>query len=149
MTRRETTHKKEGGPMIDLKTLELPVEALRKRCKHEDELDFCHTSLDVAPSETVIGQERAMRSMEFGLRMRANGYNIFVVGPPGTGKSTYIQSALNEAATNAEAPDDWCYLYHFDQPERPLAVSMPPGRGAALQKGMQDLVQTLHTALPE
>ncbi|NLC83617.1 MAG: AAA family ATPase, partial [Ruminococcaceae bacterium] len=72
----------------------IPSEKLRRICDCEQELSFCLTSRDVPELDGVIGQERAVRSMKFGLEMDAPGYNIFVVGPVGTGKNTYVQSIV-------------------------------------------------------
>lgn len=89
--------------------MKVPVEKLRKTCTIED-LHFCKTSKDVNVLESVIGQDRAVKSMEFGLGMKASGYNIFVLGPPqGTGKTTYAQSVVSKVAAKGEVPDDWCY----------------------------------------
>ncbi|HCX65779.1 MAG TPA: ATP-dependent protease, partial [Eubacteriaceae bacterium] len=87
-------------------------EQLRRRCQVEKEIDFCETTRDVKPFETFIGQERAVTAMEFGLSMDVNGYNIFVTGAQGTGKTTYTQSAVKAAAKRKPIPKDWVYLYN-------------------------------------
>ena len=101
---------------------QIPLEKLKKVCKYEDELAFCRTSGDVTPLEGIVGQERAVKSMQFGLNMETNGYNIFVVGPSGTGKSAYAKEVVSQMAAKKPVPDDWCYIYNFNNSDKPLAV---------------------------
>lgn len=125
----------------------VPLENLRKTCKME-ELDFCTSTEDMMPLKGFIGQERAVRAMQFGLAMDAPYYNIFVVGQPGTGKSTYVQAVVTKAALEQPLPDDWCYIYNFVEPDRPIAVSLPVGEGRVFQKTMEGFVAELRSALP-
>ncbi|BAF60066.1 hypothetical protein PTH_1885 [Pelotomaculum thermopropionicum SI] len=126
----------------------IPVEKLRRVCRDE-ELDFCRTTEDVPPLDGFIGQERAVRSMQFGLSINAPGYNIFVVGPPGTGKSTYVQAVVSQLAAGGPVPNDWCYIYNFADHDRPLAVSLPPGEGRVFQKDMEELISDLRVTIPK
>jgi len=126
----------------------IPAEKLRKTCKME-ELDFCTGTEDMAPLKGFIGQERAVRAMQFGLAMDVPYYNIFVVGQPGTGKSTYVQAVVTKAALERSRPDDWCYIYNFDEPDRPIAVSLPVGEGRVFQKTMEGFIAELRSALPK
>lgn len=134
--------------MTALEKLKVPVEQLRRVCQR-DELAFCETTADVSPLDGFIVQERAVRAMRFGLSMNAPGYNIFVVGPPGTGKGNYTQAVVSQTAAAGPAPDDWCYIYNFADPDRPLAVSLPAGEGSGFQKDMEELVADLRLALPK
>jgi len=134
--------------MQSLELHRVPVERLRRVCKL-DELDFCTTTEDVPPLDGFIGQERAVRAMQFGLAMDAPCYNIFVVGQPGTGKSTYVRAVVTQAASKGSQPSDWCYIYNFTEPERPLAVSLPAGEGRGFQKSMEEFVSELRVALPK
>lgn len=127
------------------KTL-VDVKHLRRRCDAA-ELDFCCTSADVPPLKNFIGQERAVRAMQFGLTMRSYGYNIFVAGPAGTGKTTYVQTVVAQAAIRGEVPGDWCLLYNFHNPDIPQAVSLPPGWGTKLQRDMNNLTGEMKTAI--
>ena len=127
----------------------IPLEQLKRVCDCEQELDFCQTSMDVPPLEGVIGQDRAVRSMKFGLDMDAPGYNIFVVGPPGTGKNTYVQSIVTQVAANGKVPDDWCYFHNFVDKDNPLAVSLPPGQGHNFQQDMDELIKDLRSVIPK
>lgn len=127
----------------------VPPEQLNRLCVDQEELGFCQTSLDVPPLEGVIGQERAVRSMQFGLDMAVQGYNIFVVGPPGTGKSTYVNAIVKHVAARGAVPDDWCYLHNFTDKDNPLAVSLPAGQGRIFQQDMEELVSDLRLSIPK
>jgi len=134
--------------MQDIDKYKVPVEKLRRICSRE-ELDFCDTTADVSPLDGFIVHERAVRAMQFGLAMNATGYNIFVVGPPGTGKSTYTQAVVSQVAANASVPEDWCYIYNFADQDRPSAVSLPAGEGRGFQKDMEELLADLQVAIPK
>jgi lon-related putative ATP-dependent protease len=129
--------------------LRIPLTQLSRTCNCDEELAFCRTSLDVPRLEGVIGQDRAVRSMQFGLDMTAPGYNIFVVGAPGTGKSTYVQAIVNHVAAQGTVPDDWCYIHNFADKDNPLTVSLPAGQGRIFQTDMQELLADLRVAIPK
>lgn len=93
----------------------------------------------------MIGQERAVRAMNFGLSVKQEGYNIFLVGPSGTGKTTYALSKIKELALNDPTPPDWVYVYNFQNPDKPMAISLPPGRGVVFQKDINELIQDIQT----
>ncbi|MFZ5596037.1 MAG: Lon protease family protein [Bacillota bacterium] len=134
--------------MADLKKkLSVPVEKLRRYCR-PDELK-CETTGEVQPLKDFIGQERAVRAMQFGVNMRAPGYNVYVAGPTGTGKSTYINDLLMQVAGKGEIPEDWCYLYNFTNQDSPRVVVLPAGSGRQLQKDMEDLVKELRQLIPK
>ncbi|MCL5058221.1 MAG: AAA family ATPase [Actinobacteria bacterium] len=125
----------------------LPVEKLRRYCR-PDELEY-ETTGDVQPLKDFIGQERAVKAMQFGVLMRAPGYNVYVAGPTGTGKSTYINDLLTQVSAGQEVPGDWCYLYNFANPESPRAVSLPASFGKCLQVDMEELIKDLRSAIPK
>ncbi|WP_041274529.1 Lon protease family protein [Desulforamulus reducens] len=131
---------------MELKNTILNSSRLRRRCQ-TDELGFCSTSADVPPLKDFIGQERAVRAMQFGLSMQAYGYNIFVAGPAGTGKTTYTQTVVHQAAIRGEIPGDYCLLYNFQNPDVPLAVILPPGRGIKFQRDMTHLTGQMKVAI--
>ncbi|MCM8764862.1 MAG: AAA family ATPase, partial [Candidatus Omnitrophica bacterium] len=91
-----------------------------------DYLEF-ETTENVPPIEGIIGQERAARALEFGLQMEQDGYNIYVSGMPGSGRTTSVESAVRELAKKRPTPDDWCYVYNFSQPDNPKYLKFPPG----------------------
>ena len=125
----------------------VPLEKLKKVCDYENELNFCNTSLDVSPLDVVVGQDRAVKSMEFGLAMNTDGYHIFVVGPSGTGKNQYTKEAVSRVAAGRPVPDDWCYIHNFINKDNPLAVSLPAGQGREFQQDMDKLIAELRTVI--
>ncbi|MEG2183414.1 MAG: ATP-binding protein [Cloacibacillus sp.] len=95
----------------------------------------------------LVGQERAVRSVNFGLSVQSKGYNIFIVGEPGCGRTAYAMEELKTAAAKMPAPDDWVYVYNFSDPGVPLAINLPAGKGRELSKDAEDAVEDLKTAL--
>jgi lon-related putative ATP-dependent protease len=95
----------------------------------------------------IIGQARAVASVEFGMGIANDGYNIFAVGPAGTGKSSTVLSFLSQEAASLPAPDDWVYVYNFAKPYQPNAIRMPAGRGEEFRKDMEKLVEDLQAAI--
>ena len=107
------------------------------------------TTEDVPPLPGVIGQERAMRSLAFGLGISNHGYNMFVLGESGTGKASIVKTRLDEVAASEKVPDDWCYVYAFSNSDRPSAINLPPGLGTAFRDDMDELVETLRRDIPK
>jgi lon-related putative ATP-dependent protease len=106
---------------------------------------------ELTPLTELIGQDRALRSLQFGLGLQKPGYNIFVTGLTGTGKATaileYVRRAVEEkkAAGAVAPPKDWCYVYNFEDPDRPNAISLPPGLGRRLRDDLNELLDTVKT----
>ncbi len=132
---------------MNLTQWECAPQALRAPFDPE-QLPFQDTS-ELAPLDTVIGQQRAVRAMDFGLNIHDRGYNIFVLGVPGTGKSTIAQAMIRKVAEAQPRPDDWCYLHNFSDPSRPQALRLPAGQGRELQRDMERLIAQLRAALPK
>lgn len=107
------------------------------------------TTAGVPPLEGMIGQERAVKAMEFGLRIKRAGYNIFMTGFTGTGKLSYALSALQKIASEEPRPDDWLYVYNFDNPGEPLALHLPAGQGALFCRNVEELLEDLKQAIPK
>jgi predicted ATP-dependent protease len=127
--------------------VELPVEALRRRC---DPKQFTfETTTEVAPLEEVIGQKRAVEAIQFGLQMKCQGYNIFVSGLESTGKTTTVRDIVTEHARSLPAPSAWCMVNNFEDPFRPLAVALPAGRSARFARTMRRFVEDLQKRLPK
>ncbi len=124
---------------------ELSLEKLRFHCK-EELFDFTTTAEIPEPHE-MIGQERAVRAVQFGLINQTPGYNIYISGLVGTGKITYAKHAVKQAAKGQSVPCDWCYVNHFNNPSQPLALSLPPGIGVIFRQDMKDLVDNLKTSI--
>ena len=97
--------------------------------------------------EPLIGQQRAVESIEFGLAVDGKGYNIFVVGQPGSGRTSYILERLQSMAAGLPAPDDWVYLYNFEKNGEPLAVNIPAGTGKKLCSELEELLKDLKAAI--
>jgi lon-related putative ATP-dependent protease len=95
-----------------------------------------------------IGQARALAAVQFGIGMRHEGYNLFVVGPPGVGKRSLVTQFLGEQAQAQDTPCDWCYVNNFSEGHKPRALKLPPGRGAELRERVARMMEDLRTVLP-
>ncbi|MEW6752313.1 MAG: Lon-like protease helical domain-containing protein [Candidatus Latescibacterota bacterium] len=102
---------------------ELAPEQLYRRCGPE-ELGF-QTTAELEPLEQPVGQPRAVEALRFGLGMSCEGYNIYALGPPGTGKHAVVRQHLERGAARAPAPSDWCYVHNFQTPHRPPGMGHP------------------------
>lgn len=89
----------------------------------------------------IIGQDRAVHAMEFGLKVKQRGYNLFLVGPVGTGKTTYAETMVRCIAKGKAKPKDWCYVYNFKHPDSPKALSFPSGTGTVFKKKINELLR--------
>jgi lon-related putative ATP-dependent protease len=125
---------------------ELTPDRLRRRC---DVAQFAFASTAEAPGLTeIIGQERATRAIEFGIEMPHPGYNIFATGPAGAGKTSILTRYLERKAATRSVPNDWGYVHNFTDPDRPLAVRLPPGGGSRLREQVNALLAQVGDALP-
>ncbi len=124
----------------------LAASQLYRACDPAD-LGFA-TTADVPDMQEVIGQPRAVEAMRFGIDIRRQGYNIFVLGPQGAGRYTLIGEFLNTVAAAEPKPDDWCYVHNFVEPNKPAALRLPPGRALPLRAAMAHLVADLRVAIP-
>lgn len=95
------------------------------------------------PNYEIIAQERAVRAITVGLGISKPGYNIYVAGVQGTGKTSVIRSFLQKTAESAKRPSDWIYVYNFKSPELPRALEMKTGKAKKFKKGMDELVEAL------
>ncbi|MDN5323454.1 MAG: hypothetical protein PWQ67_1908 [Clostridia bacterium] len=105
------------------------------------------TTENVLPLQGIIGQERAVKATEFALRIKRSGYNLFMSGLTGTGKTRYVQSKLKEFAQNESTPEDICYVYNFKIPSQPICIMLPCGQGIEFKKDMEELVDDLQTSI--
>lgn len=103
----------------------------------------CETTDGVEPLTGIIGQERAVKAMEFGLSFRGKGYNIFISGITGTGRTTYARGAVSRVAASQQTPGDWVYVYNFKDPDRPVSIPLPPGKSVEFAAEMDELVEEL------
>ena len=136
---------------MELKKYEVPVDKLRWECDPKL-FDFECTG-DLTPLREFIGQERATRAVEFGINMADTGYNIYVAGLTGTGKTSmvkaYIERVVKEREARGETVDlnDWCYLYNFKEPDTPQIASLPQGKGKAFRKEITNLLNKIRHGL--
>jgi len=128
------------------RSLRVPARQLRRAC---DPRAFKFTTTaEVPPIEGTVGQDRAVSAMEFGLSIEAEGFNVYVAGVPGTGRSTELKTQLERIAAKRPAPRDWCYVFNFREPARPRALSLPPDRGHQLSHDIDDLVKAVRHEVP-
>lgn len=114
---------------------------LRKICQPSI-FKFASTA-ELRPLGRIIGQERAVRALEFGLDMETPGYNVYLSGPLGTGKTTLAKNMLNEKAARRHVPPDWCYVYNFTAPDSPKKLQLPPGKGCEFTRDMSNQVEKM------
>ena len=126
---------------------ELPPESLRKIC--EAKFIHCETTEDLVPTREIIGQERAVRALKFGLGIKDHGFNIYVAGYPGTGRKTAVKNFVEEVARDKPVPPDWCYLNNFSNQYEPKAIRLPPGKGKEFRDDIRNLIENIRTALPK
>ena len=122
-----------------------PME-LRWTCD-PDQFDF-QTTADLVDLEGLVGQARAESAIKFGVGMRRDGYNLYVLGPPGSGKRTVIREYLVQHAADEPTPPDWCYVNNFQDEDRPHALQLPTGLGGQFRDDMEQLVDDLQSAIP-
>lgn len=124
----------------------LPAGKLAHRC-NPAQFDF-ETTAELAELGQVIGQERAAAAVEFGVGIERHGYNLFVMGPAGSGKHTLVKRHLEERARSVAKSSDWAYVNNFARPHQPIALELPPGRGQKLRDDMRHLVEELRSTIP-
>ncbi|MCR8913384.1 ATP-dependent protease [Marinobacter panjinensis] len=129
-------------------TLPTPLtpEQVYHRCPL-DQLDF-DTTESLEDLELPYGQERVLRALEFGASMKADGFNLFVLGPSGAGKHELVERFLGKHAERQPVPADWCHVHNFEFPDRPRAIRLAAGEGRQFKKDMNDLSGELRTAIP-
>jgi hypothetical protein len=106
------------------------------------------STADLEDLPGLIGQERAIDAVAFGIGLRRQGYNLFALGVSGTGKHTVIADYLRREAALQPTPDDWCYVNNFADPHQPKALRLPAGRAGSLRDAMRKLVEELTAVLP-
>ena len=107
-----------------------------------DFFKFNDTS-EITTTETEIGQERGIKALEFGVNVDIKGYNLYLEGPGGVGKTMYAKNYLNTIAKKKKTPCDWCYIYNFDNPNEPIAVSFPAGNGKQFKETMDTFIKEI------
>src|SRR3989304_8222059 len=123
---------------------ELPPRDLRVECEPLE----CRTSGELAPLEGIIGQDRALRALNLGLGIGEKGFNIYVAGPPGTGKTTAVRNFLGAIAKDRPTSPDWCYVNNFHNSYEPLYIKLPAGRAKTFQKDLDNFIEEAKRGVP-
>jgi len=126
---------------------ELSAEQVRKR--NDPSVFKCNSTEELEPIEGIIGQDRALSALKFGLNIPKLGFNIFVSGPAGTGRTTAIKSFLETLAAKKETPPDWCYVHNFRDSYCPRALKMPAGMGQGIQKDLKRTIDNVHRSIAQ
>lgn len=122
-----------------------PAEAYH-RC---DPASFTfETTKEVEELSHFIGQDRALEAVDFGIGMQQQGFNLFVIGPEGSGRHTVVESFINDKADKESTPSDWCYVHNFQHPHKPLALELPCSQGQVFKDEMFEFIDTLKTIIP-
>ena len=113
----------------------LPPALLYRRCDPAElPFDLC-SELEEAPG--LIGQDRAVEALNFAVRIRAKGYNVYALGASGTGRHGMVEDLLRQRAATEPPPPDWCYVNNFDDAQLPRRLQLPSGRGTGLAAAMR------------
>ena len=109
--------------------------------------DFETTAELEDTTDLVYGQERGIKALEFGTDINIKGYNLYLEGPSGTGKTMYTKKFLAQKASKEKVPNDWAYIYNFENPNEPVAVSFPAGQGKCFESAMEGFVKDVRKDL--
>ena len=126
----------------------LRVHPKQLRCACDPRALKFKTTADLEPLAGTVGQDRAVSALDFGLSIEAEGFHVFVSGPPGTGRSTELRTQIERVVATRPPPRDWCYVFNFADPARPRALSLAPGRGHELSHDVDDLITNLRLEVP-
>jgi len=125
----------------------LPIDKLTSSY-NIDEFKF-ETTADLKPLKGIIGQQRGVEALSFGLKIKRRGYNIFVTGISGTGRSSYTKSITKEFASKLPVPYDWVYVYNFKDKNCPIALDLEPGIGRQFKNDIEGMIEKLKKVIPE
>lgn len=120
---------------------ELTYKDLKMTC--DDSIFTFDTTAELEAIHTGIGQERGIKALEFGLQVDVKGYNLYLEGPSGVGKTMYTKNYLNKISLKQKVPNDWCYIYNFDNPNMPISVSLPAGQGKEFRDNMDGFIKEI------
>ncbi|MEJ2715674.1 MAG: ATP-binding protein [Deltaproteobacteria bacterium] len=133
--------------MSDLReTLRVPLEELSWRDSLAELVGESTSSIE--PHEEIVGQERAVKAIRFGLAMKSSGYNIFVSGMNGSGRETIVRRLIEEANVDGNIPDDVCYVNNFKNPDQPRLLLFEAGQGRKFKTRIESLLETLKKKIP-
>lgn len=125
-----------------------PLDITEYRNIYEPEKVHCASTEDMRPMEEIIGQDRALRALKFGLEIREPGFNVYTSGAQGTGRMTAVQSFLDELSKAKPRANDWIYVHNFENQYEPDAISLPAGRGTQFKEDMERFIEETRRALP-
>ncbi len=124
----------------------LPPEQLYVRCDPQ-KFNFQSTA-ELEERLSALGQDRALAAVEIGINIQSKGYNLFCLGPEGTGKSSLVKRVLAQEAKKRPTPNDWAYVYNFEEPYKPLAISFPAGIATEFAKDIDKLIEEFSVSIP-
>ena len=132
------------------------LKGMKKQMKNKNELSYkdlkmtCNpeifsfeTTEELTSIEEGIGQDRGIKALEFGLQVNVKGYNLYLEGPSGVGKTMYTKKYLDKIAPRKKTPSDWCYIYNFENPNEPIAVELSAGQGKEFQEAMAGFIKEI------
>ena len=122
-----------------MKKNELSYKDLRVVCNPN--IFHFETTESLEPITTGIGQDRGIKALEFGIHVTVKGYNLYLEGPSGVGKTMYTKNYLDSISSKKKVPNDWCYIYNFQNPNEPIAVSLPAGQGKEFKESMEGFIK--------
>ena len=120
---------------------ELNYKKLKMTCNPS--LFNFETTEELEPIRDGIGQDRGIKALEFGLQVDVKGYNLYLEGPSGVGKTMYTKKYLDEISKKKKTPSDWCYIYNFENPNEPIAVELPYGQGKEFKEAMDGFIKEI------
>lgn len=120
---------------------ELSFKDLKMTC-NENLFNFTTTE-ELEGLQSGIGQDRGIKALEFGLQVNVKGYNLYIEGPSGVGKTMYTKNYLDKISKKEKVPNDWCYIYNFNNPNNPIAVSLPAGQGKEFRDNMDGFIKEI------
>ena len=101
------------------------------------------TTAELESYQEGIGQDRGIKALQFGVQVDVKGYNLYLEGPSGVGKTAYTKSYLDKISKKKKTPSDWCYIYNFDNPNEPIAVELPAGQGKEFKEAMDGFIKEI------
>ena len=121
-----------------MKKNELSYKSLKNIC-NPNNFKF-ETTDELDSKDLIYGQDRGIKALEFGLDVESKGYNLYLEGPSGVGKTMYTKNYVTKVASKKKTPDDWCYIYNFEEPNEPVAVSLQAGKGKEFRDDMDAFI---------
>lgn len=125
---------------------ELSADQLKHYCD-SSQFEF-ETTNELAPLQGTVGQDRGVSALDFGFDIKTSGFNLYVAGPTGTGKTSTVRDFVQEQASTESVPNDLLYVHSFKEPDKPNSIILLPGMGCGLVKGMSELVETARAEIP-